>query len=442
MEKKTCAILGYGDRSGKYAQYALDHPQELEVVAVIDVAAHKLRQAKEVFRLSEERLFSSLDDFLSKDITCDFVINGTMDSLHYETTIKLLHGGYNLLLEKPITANVDELLEIQALANQKGLKIVVCHVLRYTMFYSKIKEVVASGAIGRITNIQMNEHVWHGHFVNAYVRGKWKNEKECGSGLLLAKCCHDTDLMCWLNSETVPTYVSSFGSRSLYTPKNAPKDSTEYCYDCPHKEHCVFNAMDFELKKDYCPQYTWAAIGKPLNAISEQEKVEFLKRDDYGKCVYKTDMDIVDRQCVSVEYENGSVATLNMVGGATIAGRHIHIVGESGEIVGYIEENKFVVRKFFACDGEEQLKQNEETYDLNALYALADGNQSVAGHYGGDYFIMKDLLALLRGEKNSLSTTDINDSVKGHLLCYAAEIARKEKRVVAIDELLGKGKNN
>ena len=48
---------------------------------------------------------------------------------------------------------------------------------------------------------------------------------------------------------------------------------------------------------------------------------------------------------------------------------------------------------------------------------------------------MKDLLKLLRGEENSLSTTDINDSVKGHLVCYAAEIARKEKRVVSLDEL-------
>ena len=57
-------------------------------------------------------------------------------------------------------------------------------------------------------------------------------------------------------------------------------------------------------------------------------------------------------------------------------------------------------------------------------------DQSVTGHYGGDFFIMKDLLKLLRGEENSLSTTDINDSVKGHLVCYAAEIARKEKRVV------------
>jgi len=56
------------------------------------------------------------------------------------------------------------------------------------------------------------------------------------------------------------------------------------------------------------------------------------------------------------------------------------------------------------------------------------------GHYGGDYFIMKDLLALLRGDNSSLSTTDINDSIKGHLICYAAEIARKEKRVVDINK--------
>lgn len=438
MDKKTCAILGYGDRSSKYSKYALDYPEELEVVAVIDVAKHKLEKAKKLFGLNDEKLFYSLDDFLAKDIKCDFVINGTMDSLHYETSIKLLNKGYNLLLEKPITANVNELLEIQNLANKNNLKVVVCHVLRYTMFYSKIKEVIASGAIGKIVNIQMNEHVWHGHFINAYVRGKWRNEKVCGSGLLLAKCCHDTDLLCWLNSDTEPTSVSSFGSRSLYTPKNAPEGSTEYCYNCPNKNECVFNAMDFELKKDYCPQYTWLGVNKTISDITEEEKIDFLKKDTYGKCVYKTDMDIVDRQCVSVEYANGSIATLNMIGGATIAGRHIHIIGEMGEIVGYIEENKFIVRKFFACDREEQLKQNQEVYDLDKIYVLDAKDQSVSGHYGGDFFIMKDLLKLLRGEKNSLSTTDINDSVKGHMLCYAAETARKEKRVVSLAELMNR----
>lgn len=435
MYKKTCAILGYGDRSEKYSAYALSHPDELEVIAVIDIAKHKLEKAKQVFGLKDDRLFGSLDEFLSKGIKCDFVINGTMDSLHYETSVKLLKNGYNLLLEKPITANPEELKEIQSLANEKGLKVTVCHVLRYTPFYSKIKELVAKGEIGKVISIEMNEHVWHGHFVNAYVRGKWRNEKDCSSGFLLAKCCHDTDLMCWLNSDTTPKNISSFGSRSQYTPENAPEGSTEYCYDCPKKDKCIFNAFDFELKKDYIPCYTWAGLNKPINEITEEEKVEFLKKDVYGKCVYKTDMDIVDRQTVSVEFDNGSIATLNMVGGATVAGRYIHIVGDRGEIVGYIEENKFILTKFFACEKEEDLKKNAVVYDLDKEFALKGANQSISGHYGGDYFIMKDLLMLLRGEKSSLSTTDINDSVKGHIICYAAEKSRKEKRIVPFCEI-------
>ena len=434
MDKKFCAILGYGDRSERYSEYALSHPDELQVIAVIDIAKHKLEKAKKVFGLKDDMLFSSLDGFLSKNIKCDFVINGTMDQLHYETSVKLLKAGYNLLLEKPVTAKPAELKEIQRLANEKGLKVIVCHVLRYTPFYSKIKEVIACGDIGRIISIEMNEHVWHGHFINAYVRGKWRREEDCGSGFLLAKCCHDTDLMCWLNSTTDPKRVSSFGSRSQYIPENAPEGSTEYCYNCPKKDKCIFNAYDFELKKDFIPYYTWAGLNKPVDEITEEEKIEFLKKDVYGKCVYKTDMDIVDRQTVSVEFENGSIATLNMVGGATVAGRHIHIVGDRGEIVGYIEDNKFTVTKYFACEKEEDLKKNAIVYDLDKDFSFGDG-QSIAGHYGGDYFIMKDLLTLLRGENTSLSTTDINDSVKGHFICYCAEIARKEKRVADIAEI-------
>ncbi|MBR1983172.1 MAG: Gfo/Idh/MocA family oxidoreductase [Clostridia bacterium] len=434
MEKKTCVLLGYGNRSQNYSKYALQHPEELEIVGVIDVVPYKLQEAKERFSLKDDMLFNSLDEFLSKDVKCDFVINGTMDALHYETTIKLLNKKYNLLLEKPITANVDELLDIQALANKNGCKVIVCHVLRYIKFYLTMKELIESGAIGTVTSIQMNEHVWHGHFINAYVRGKWRNEKECGSGLLLAKCCHDTDLMCWLNSHTEPINVSSFGSRNLYTPENAPKDSMEYCYNCPRKDECLFNAYDFELKKDFCPQYTWLEMGKSIPEITEEEKREYLKTNVFGKCVYKTDMDIVDRQCVSVEFKNGSIATLNMIGGATIAGRNIHIVGDRGELVGAVEENKFTLYKYFNCEKEHHLREQKVVYDLDKLFSLEGDGQSMEGHYGGDYFIMKDLLALLRGDNSSLSTTDINDSIKGHLICYAAEIARKEKRVIDINK--------
>lgn len=85
----------------------------------------------------------------------------------------------------------------------------------------------------------------------------------------------------------------------------------------------MFNAYKFQIEKDFIPFYTWAEINKPLEEITLEEKVEYLKHDVYGQCVYKTDMDIVDRQCESVEFENSSIATLNMVGGALRRARKI-----------------------------------------------------------------------------------------------------------------------
>ncbi len=433
MKQIEAVILGYGDRSYCYSKYAMAKPDELKITGVIDVNPYKLKLAKERFGLADEALYVSLDEFLGKGIKCDVVINGTMDEMHYETSVKLLKKGYNVLLEKPVTGKKKELLEIRDLAEKNGCKVVVCHVLRYTPFYRTIKEIIDSGELGKITDMQLNEHVWHGHFVNSYVRGKWRSEKECGSGLLLAKCCHDTDLMCWLNNSTEPTEVSSFGARAFYTPANAPEGSAEYCYECACREQCMFDAEKFELTMDCCPQYTWAALNKPYDRISEEEKREFLRRDVYGKCVYKTDMDIVDRQCVSVNFANGSIGTLNMVGGASKAGRHIHIVCEYGEIVGYIEDNKVTVRRFNKSAVNHKYTKDEEYYtdeEITPDIDLTQGNNSVTGHYGGDYYIMKDLVRFLNGEPTSVSTTVISDSVNSHLICYAAELSRKEKKIV------------
>ena len=345
------------------------------------------------------------------------------------------------MLEKPITSNPKELFDIQKTAEKKGLKVVICHVLRYTPFYRKIKEIIDSEKIGKVVDMQLNEHVWHGHFVNAYVRGKWRSEKECGSGFLIAKCCHDTDLMCWLNNTTVPTEVSSFGSRATYCPENAPKGATEYCYDCPHKDICVFDAMRFELVMDCCPQYTWASLKKPISEITEEEKIAFLKKDVYGKCVYNTGMDIVDRQCVAVNFANGSIGTLNMVGGASKAGRHIHVICEYGEIIGYIEDNKIIYREYNKELSNIKYLNDDMTHADTVIEIgedFSDKDNSVTGHYGGDYYIMKDLVRFLNGAATSVSTTTIADSVNSHLICYAAEESRLNKKIVNLQETYGK----
>ena len=118
----------------------------------------------------------------------------------------------------------------------------ICHVLRYTPFYYSIKERVARGDIGEIVNIQMNEHVSYHHLSTSYVRGKWANTKKCQTSMLLAKCCHDIDLMMWIMSETKPVQIASFGGRCQFRPENAPADAGTICMkDCPHVDSCVYS---------------------------------------------------------------------------------------------------------------------------------------------------------------------------------------------------------
>ena len=439
MKKLKAALLGAGNRGCIYCDYSLAHPDELEIVAVIDVNEFRMKEAGNRYNVPQNGRYNALDDFLADKIECDFVVNATMDQMHYETTMKLIEAGYNLVLEKPITGNYHELAEIEAAAKKQGVEVLVCHVLRYTPFYRTIKETLLSGRLGRVVDMQLNEHVWHGHFVNSYVRGKWRSEKECGAGFLLAKCCHDTDLICWLNNASEPKLVSSFGSRSFYTEKNAPKGATQYCFDCPNQKECMFNAYTFQIERDFIPFYTWAGIDKPLEEITLEEKIEYLKKDVYGQCVYKTDMDIVDRQCVSIEFENGSIATLNMVGGASKAGRHIHIVCEYGEILGYVEENKLTIREFDVLDKEGKRTASkcdvwyeEKTIDFSKAFDKGDGDNSVQGHYGGDYYLMHDAVRYFNGDKSSISITALEDSINSHLVCYAAEKSRKERLVMDI----------
>lgn len=431
MKKLKAALLGAGNRGQIYCDYALTCPEELEIVSVIDINPFKMNEAGDKYCVKNEMRFLSLDEFIKANVECDFVVNATMDEMHYETSMKLIEAGYNLILEKPITANLNELLDIERLAKEKGVKILVCHVLRYTPFYRTIKKIIDSGKIGKVINMQLNEHVWYGHFVNSYVRGKWRSEKACGSGLLLAKCCHDTDLICWLNNISEPKNISSFGSKSFFTESNAPEGATKYCYQCPQKGNCMFNAYKFQIEKDFIPFYTWAELNKPLEEITLDEKVEFLKKDTYGQCVYKTDMDIVDRQCVSVEFKNGSIATLNMIGGTSKAGRHIHVICEYGEIVGYVEDGKIILRVF----DRNEVTYAEEVIDCSKEYESGDRDNSVAGHYGGDYFLMKDAVRYFNGISESVSVTKIEDSLNGHYVCYAAEISRKEGKILSLDEL-------
>lgn len=424
MQIKT-VVVGYGDRGSIYADYAARYPEELKIEAVVDPDLFRLSLAKEKFNLSDGQCLTDFDALIAKGKIADFAIVATMDQLHYEQAKALLLQNYHLLLEKPVVNNSEELQELKKLAEERNRIIMVGHVLRYTPFYGAIKQAILDGEVGKIMHMETSELVGVCHSSSSYIRGKWNKEEICGSGMLLAKCCHDIDLICWLNNETMPTEVVSYGGRNFILPENAPQDSTERCYlGCPHIDTCKFSAKSLYVDNDMFPHYSYPLIKKKHDEITLDEKLEALKTNDpMGVCAYKTGSDLVDHQGVMMKFANGSTAFHSMLSAVPRPGRKIHIIGTEGEIEGFFESDKFVIRKF---DFETSFYTEKEV-DVSKQI---DRN---VGHGGGDIGLIRDMVKRMQGEQASIAATDIIDSINGHECVYAAERSRKENRCVKVN---------
>lgn len=418
----TAVIVGAGNRANVYATLAIQEPEKLKIVGIVDPNPTRVKITQERFHVPEENIFTSVEEFVKRDKFADAVINATMDDQHVKTSIPILKKGYDLLLEKPFAVNETELRELVEVANEENRKVLICHVLRYTPFYSAIKKHVLNGDIGDILSIQMTEHVSYHHMAVSYVRGKWRSEKLCHAPMLLAKSCHDIDIMMWMMSETKPVSVASFGSDFQFLPENKPEGAGTRCMtDCPYKETCRFSAYShYLLKPNRWKQYVWKCL-EDEGDMSLERKEESLKTDNpYGKCVWDYERDgNVDHQSVMVNFTNGAVGTFSMVGGTAIPERNIHIIGTLGEIKGTFEESKYVLRKIApSAEGT----HTEETFDLNIA---GDMTGAFGGHGGGDLRLVEDFVDYLNGEEPSISCTDINDSTTSHLVVFKAEQARK-----------------
>ena len=426
MDKKpvTAIIVGAGHRALVYSELAITNPELLKIVGVADPNPVRRKMCMEKFGFSEDMCFENAQELATKGKLCDAIINGTMDEQHIETAVPLLECGYDMLLEKPFAVCEEEAQLLKECAKKNNSKVMICHVLRYTPFYYGIKERIVNGEIGEIINIQTTEHVSYHHLSTSYVRGKWANSKKCHTTMLLAKCCHDIDLMMWFMSETKPVQIASFGGKFQFKPENAPDGAGNICMvDCPHVDTCVYSTKRLYIDHpDRWAFYVWDKLEHIENPTIE-DKIALMKSDSpYARCIYKCDNDVVDHQSVLVNFESGATGTHNMVGGSAQSLRKIHIIGTKGEISGNFEESTFTVRKINPSPDAVNEECDVEVVDLNVS---GDMVGAYGGHGGGDERLAADFVKFIRGETPSLACTSIFDSMAGHVSVYRADKSRE-----------------
>lgn len=406
---KKVAVLGYGGRGRTYAQICKNMKTHYQVIAVIEKNPKVLQIAKKEHKLNDNQIFSDYDEFLKQRKEADLLMICTQDQQHFEHTIKALDKGYDILLEKPIAVTEEECIAIERKAKELGRKVDVCHVLRYTGFFSKLKELTDSGIIGKIISIEHNENVCYWHQAHSFVRGDWRNSAS-STPMILAKCCHDLDLIRWMANSPC-TEVASTGKLHFFNKENAPNGSAMRCTDgCKIKKECPYDAeklyidtykrMPYPFKK-----YMWPNSRLPEDRVCTLPKLQkAIQEGDFGKCVFHCDNNVVDYQQVQMRFENGINATLIMTAFSNKGYRNTIIRGTLGEIQGNFEKGKIVLELY----GKRKKVFRTSVKDI--FYA----------HGGGDQKLIEALA-------EDLTKTDISQSVESHLMGFAAEKSRLNK---------------
>ena len=409
----TIAIAGLGGRGrGCYGTFSLKYKDRCKVVAVADPIQSKQEEAANTFGLGNESIFETAAEMLAAPRLADIMVVATPDDDHYQTSMAALKKGYDLLLEKPIAITESECIEIARTAESLGRKVMVCHVLRYSPFFKYMKDMIDDGKIGEVVHTTVIENVGYWHQAHSFVRGNWRNSAEC-CPMILAKCCHDTDLILWLVGKKVKR-VSSNGGLYYFRPEKAPPGAAKRCTDgCKAKENCPYDAEKIYITDPENgvahgnPGWYVNVPVAPFTPTVENVR-KALETGPYGRCVFHCDNDVVDHQVVNMEFEDGATAHLTMTAFSHHSYRYLQIMGTLGVIEGDMRDHIIKLTPF-----------GGETLEIDTQVECA-----IAGHGGGDIVMFEDLLDYVSGDEKALSLTSIGKSLDSHLVCFAAERSR------------------
>ena len=396
----TAVVLGAGGRGNVYASYAEKYPNELKIVGVAEPIPHRRERFAERYNIPKKHQWVTWEHSLEIPKFADAMIITMPDHLHYKPAMDCLAMDYDLLLEKAIAQSWQECKDILTQTKKHNKIVAICHVLRYTPYFRKMKEVVDSGRLGEVVSVQHLEPVEHIHMSHSFVRGNWRNSKE-STPMILSKSCHDTDILRWVIGKSCKK-VSSFGSLKHFNELSAPEGSTKRCTDgCPHEQTCIFSAIKlYKEKKGWLHHLA-------IENYDDAAILKALQEGPYGKCVYHNDNDVVDHQVVNMEFEDQITAAFSMEALTHYGGRRTRIFGTKGDLLG--DESHMLITDFLTGSKED--------------WKPGKAKQG-SGHGGGDHGLVRDFIQAISQQDATLLTSTIEASMESHLMGFKAEESR------------------
>ena len=201
--KRKVGIIGYGWVAGATHKncYLRLNKDDVEVVAVCDLKQARLQQAQKDFNLPDDSLYTNYKDLIDSK-KCDLIDICTPNSLHCEIAKYALNAGCPVSIEKPVGINSQEVAEVKALAELKGLPVFICFTWRHTGTTRYLKDLIDEGAVGKVYHCYIKcikeSGLWDGR------RLEWRFDKSLsGTGVLGDLGSHMIDFLNWMNEDII-----------------------------------------------------------------------------------------------------------------------------------------------------------------------------------------------------------------------------------------------
>jgi predicted dehydrogenase len=344
------AIVGTGWRAMMYVdalcgRYAERH----ELVALCDTSEtrmrfHNERIAHKFGAHARPTYLADRFDAMVAEREPEIVIVCTVDATHHTYIVRALELGCDVLTEKPMTTTAEKAAAILEAVTRTGGRLRVGFNYRYAAAYSRLREVVASGDIGRPLLVDFAWTLDTRHGADYFRR--WHREKANSGGLLVHKATHHFDLVNWW-IDSVPDTVFAMGDLAFYGS----------------------GAADDRFGLD----------------LSSYRPLRGLYLDAVEETGYRRDQDVMapgvtieDTMAVTARYRSGALLSYSLVAYSPWEGVRVSITGDRGRV---------------ELD-EETAPSHRQAITLFPMFGerrAVDIPDAVGDHGGGDAVMLDDL---------------------------------------------------
>ena len=393
---KKLAVVGFGKRIQWLLMQMESFAADVKVVAAVDPREDEIRKRATAEDLQGITFYTDIDTMLA-DAEPDAVMIGTTCNVHTDYAKKVMALGLPLFLEKPVSINREQLQELYEASLTTTSKVVVSFPLRLSRQLAMVKDIIDSGVLGDVANVQaVNNVPFYG---SNYFHG-WMRDDSLTGGLWLQKATHDLDYLSYAIGK-LPERIVAVESKNVFT---GDMPAGLYCLECP--------------KQDICPE-SQKNLFYMQNILDDMHKAEDWW-DGRWQCSFAVDTGNHDSATAILQYADGShlTYTQNFYARRNAAKRGARFIGYKGTLEFDFNNDEVVL--------SHHLQPRVDRFNLES---------GEGGHHGGDTELLNDFLGIIFGTGESRST--LADGMTSANLCLTAKESALSGQFVPFRPLVG-----